>query len=235
MRIIELPKFSTPKYVLFYQDPKSCCHYFDQHGKCREDLKFGCKLVCDPKTDEFNCTVPVFMRASMMNVDIGLFAKFDVSTGDKNGVGHGRPTGCTGLNRESWLANERLRPGTVHVSDPLPTFDEANYLDYSSKHMPGKMVANARFSDVVAGQQFSGCPLNMDLAENGQEMHQIVQEYGRDNNLFVRDFSAVFQKMIENGYQAGNSNGNDQLKPSNWQWVNLRCNSKTCWPFSYEF
>ena len=164
-----------------------------------------------------------------MNVDVGLLVKFDVSQGDANGMGQGRPTGCAGLNRDSWLSNARFRPGEQFKTEPVPApFNENTYLDYSSKFVRGIHLGNARYSDVVGGERFSGCPLNMDLAENGQKMHEIVEEYAADNNKFVQDFSAVFQKMIGNGYQAGNAKGNQVLQSSSWDWVNLRCDAKTC-------
>ena len=65
-------------------------------------------------------------------------------------------------------------------------------------------------------------------AGNGQTFHEVVEEYASDNDAFIRDFSAVFQKMMENGYQPGNALGNPQLQDSSWDWVNMRCNTNKC-------
>lgn len=69
-----------------------------------------------------------FLAASMMNVDMGLYLNFTVDEGDESGMGHGRPQGCEGLNRQSWLDNLKKRPG-----DDLKTFDVETYLQYGSK------------------------------------------------------------------------------------------------------
>ena len=56
--------------------------------------------------------MPTFLAASMMNVDMGLYLNFTVEEGDENGMGHGRPQGCPGLNRPDWLQNTK-RDGPV--------------------------------------------------------------------------------------------------------------------------
>ena len=54
--------------------------------------------------------------------------------------------------------------------------------------------------------RFSGCGLNEDLTEGGGKMHEVIEQYAADNQLFINEFSAVFHKMLENGYQVGSSN-----------------------------
>lgn len=166
------------------------------------------------------------MQANMMNVDMGLYVQFDVNEGDSNGIGHGRPAGCQGLNRKSWLDNEKFRPGMAFKKGMLPVFTEEDYLDYSSKKLRG--VGSPRFSDVVAGKRFSGCGLNTNPAGNQQTMHEVFEEYAADNSLFIQDFSSVFQKMISNGYKSGNTNNNNALQESTWPWVNMRCGKRNC-------
>jgi len=207
--------------------PTSCCHYFDKRGRCTTDKSKCKKHFCNLKTDKFNCTIPSFMGSSMMNIDMGLYVQFDIAQGDKNGIGHGRPAGCEGLNSQHWLTNKQYRQGQVYTDGKLPTFTEAGYLDYSSKNIQHG-VASAKCSDVVSGKRFSGCDLNTAKTENGQMMHEIVEEYASDNSLFIKDFSAVLQKMISNGYQRKNPKGNKSLKKSNWKWANMRCSVKFC-------
>ena len=48
--------------------------------------------------------------------------------------------------------------------------------------------------------------MNEDLTEGGDEMHEVIEQYAADNQLFVNEFSAVFHKMLENGYQVGRAN-----------------------------
>ena len=182
---------------------------------------------CDVATDKFDCSEPGFMAANMMNVDMGLYVDFDIIEGDENGVGHGRPTGCEGLNRQSWLDNDKIRRGKVYPKVQLPVYTEEGYLDYSSKKMNG--VGSPKHSDVIAGKRFSGCGLNTDPAGPNQEtMHEMVEEYASDNSLFIQDFSAVFKKMISNGYHSGNKMNNNALQDSSWAWVNMRCQEAHC-------
>ena len=74
----------------FLQAPTSCCNYFDGQGKCTFPAGGRSKSWCDPATEKFNCSMPNFMGASMMNVDMGLYIKFEVDEGDDNGLGQGR-------------------------------------------------------------------------------------------------------------------------------------------------
>ena len=69
----------------------------------------------------------------MLNVDMGLYLDFDIESGDdaNGGMGHGRPKGCEGLNRPSWISHLRKRRGTVHANGILPEFTEEGYLEYS--------------------------------------------------------------------------------------------------------
>ena len=182
---------------------------------------------CKP-SDEFNCSIPGFMGMTMMNVDMGLYTKFQITEGDKKGFGRGRPSGCPGLSRADWLKNLGRRPGIVNEQGQLKQYTEAGYLDYSSFKINGNQVAQARYSSVIPGNRFSGCGLNTDIAENGQKWNEIVEEYASNNNAFVQDFSDVLLKMMENGYQNGNSFGNQELRTSSWKWVNMRCDNKIC-------
>ena len=72
--------------------------------------------------------------------------------------------------------------------------------------------------------------MNKDVAneESGLKMHEVVENYAKDNSLFIKDFASVFQKMLQNGYQEGNSKGNEELKDTSWDWINMRCNKGTC-------
>ena len=87
---------------------------------------------------------------------------------------------------------------------------------------------------MVPGKRFSGCPLNKDpTEEGGPAMHEVVEEFASDNQKFVNEFVAVFQKMIANGYQDVNPKNNQPLKKSDWEWVNMRCTMEKCWvPYS---
>ena len=165
----------------------------------------------------------------MMNTDMGLYLKFDATEGDANGFGNGRPSGCPGLEREDWLKNDKWRKGLVYEKEPrLEHYTDEGYLDYTSRKMNGRYISHSRHSTVIPGNRYSGCNLNDDVAENGQKWHEIVEDYASDNDAFIQDFTDVFQKMMENGYQAGNSMGNEVLKASNWTWVNMRCNKNRC-------
>ena len=46
-----------------------------------------------------------------------------------------------------------------------------------------------------------GCPLNEDPADGELKMHDVVELYADNNQIFIDDFTAVFEKMLENGYQ----------------------------------
>ena len=119
-------------YILFkhlLQSPFSCCHKVCEEAECNN--------WCDAEKDKFNCTMPTFIRASMLNVDMGLYLDFDVESGDdSDGQGHGRPKGCPGLHRPSWVdPKTKNRKGTVYTNDILPEYTEENYLEYSDKDM----------------------------------------------------------------------------------------------------
>ena len=160
---------------------------------------------------------------------MGLYIKFETAEGNEDGFGHGRPTGCSGFDREDWRENLKRRPGIVHEKKILDVqYSDEGYLDYSSKKMNGRFISHARHSTVIPGNRFSGCGFNTDEAENGQTWKEIVEEYASDNDAFIQDFSDVFQKMMENGYQIGNSKGNQELTKSTWIWVNMRCNKNRC-------
>ena len=76
------------------------------------------------------------------------------------------------------------------------------------------------------------CPLNDDLVDGGAlEMHEIVKLYAENNQMWVNEFSAVFEKMLENGYL--NDKKNKPLKVANDYWYGLVCdgpNNNPCRP-----
>ena len=177
--------------------------------------------------------MPFFGARSYMNIDMGLYVKFDVEAGDEDGFGQGRPTGCSGLKRPDWVQNKGWRPGK---DDPqgknvLKSFDSRTYLDFTSNGVKGNDVASTRYSDVLPGKRFSGCPLNDDLVDEGNEkMYEVFESFAKDNQLWVNEFVAVFQKMLENGYQPGNEKGNDELIVSDVPWQEITCSNReiTC-------
>ena len=67
-----------------------------------------------------------------------------------------------------------------------------------------------------------GCPLNDAMDTSGLKMHEIVQLFADDQQTWIDEFAAVFQKMQENGYDAGTLSS----APPNWQ--GLTCNNKGC-------
>ena len=164
-----------------------------------------------------------------MNIDLGLYVKFDVHPGNEDGYGQGRPTGCSGLYRDDWLNNLGERSGKISDT-PMSSYDASNYLNFTSKHATNNEIANPRYSDVVVGERFSGCPLNDNVVENGEKMNEIFEAFANDNQLWVNEFVAVFQKMLENGYQIGNENGNDELQKSEIPWQEVTCDNSgnTC-------
>ena len=190
--------------------------------------------------DKFNCTMPMFGSRSYMNIDMGLYLKFDVDAGDvQTGRGQGRPTGCSGLNRPDWIQNKGFREGK-YGDQEMSEYDPSNYLDYPSNYKT-LYLASTRNSDVVVEDgdvvRFSGCPLNDDVVEKGEKMYKIFEEFANDNQLWVNEFVDVFQKMLENGYQSGNEKGNSQLTESEIPWKAITCSDSqkvctsgaTCW------
>ena len=156
------------------------------------------------------------MARSYLNNDMGLYVKFDTDE-------HGRPSGCSGLNRKEWLDNMQYRSGTKFGwKDVMPQYSPETYLQYSSYNIKHSFVMNARFSDVVPGKRFSGCPLNDAKDEHGTEMYKIVEEFANDQQLWINEFTTVFQKM--------NENGNTDLTVASTIWQGLQCkiNGEKC-------
>ena len=174
--------------------------------------------------------MPFFGARSYMNIDMGLYVKFNVTPGDEEGFGQGRPTGCRGLNRNDWLENLGFRSGKVD-NTPISSYDPSNYLEFTSYPAVDNELAHTRYSDVVVRrndsviERFSGCHLNDDVVENGEKMNEIFETFANDNQLWVNEFVAVFQKMLENGYQAGSEQGkrNGELKVSEIPWKEIIC------------
>ena len=96
------------------------------------------------------------MQTSYLNVDMGLFLKFDTDQTS------GRPIGCSGLKNTRWLENKKRESDVPH-----------------------------------------GCSLNQALDESGMKMHEIVELFAKDSQLWINEFILVFQKMQENGYAPG--------------------------------
>jgi len=46
----------------------------------------------------------------------------------------------------------------------------------------------------------TGCERNDEPAAEGQTMADVVEEYASDPNAFAKDFVAVYEKMLANGY-----------------------------------
>ena len=81
--------------------------------------------------------------------------RLEVNQGDENGKGYGRPRGCSGTERQSWLDNLKLRPGTEFEKQQLDIdFSEETYLKYSSKGMDGRYIAHNRYSDMIPGKLY---------------------------------------------------------------------------------
>ena len=54
-------------------------------------------------------------------------------------------------------------------------------------------------------------------------MYEIVEEFANNNQQWVIEFVAAFQKMIENGYQSDNEKGNSELTASPfWQEITYK-------------
>jgi len=179
--------------------------------------------------------MPFDTTRSFFNVDIGLYRKFEIVEEE---IGQGRPTGCPGLDRPDWLENKKHRTLDI-LGNTLPNLDtstaldfnpesENYYLKYSSKNMPGNSIAENRLSDVIAGNPFSGCPLNEERVENGEVMYEIVEEFANSNQEWVNQFVPAFNKMLENGYQGPNNpnNGLEELNGIKWEDLYLRCENR---------
>ena len=164
--------------------------------------------------NKFDCQMPFDTTRSFFNVDIGLYRKFEIVEEE---FGQGRPTGCDGLNRADWMDNKRHRNGDE--------WNTSKVLDFNPESK--NSVAENRLSDVIAGKPFSGCSLNDDVV--GQEiMHEIIEEFANNNQIWVNEFVAAFQKMLENGYQAQNNPNNalEELNGISWADLYMRCENK---------
>ena len=67
-----------------------------------------------------------------------------------------------------------------------------------------------------------GCPLNDALDIEGNKMHEIVEEFANDEQVWIDEFVAVFEKMQENGYTKRNLT----ISPNTWQ--GLMCSNNNC-------
>ena len=67
-----------------------------------------------------------------------------------------------------------------------------------------------------------GCPLNDALDIEGSKMHEIVEEFANDEQVWIDEFVAVFEKMQENGYTKRNLT----ISPNTWQ--GLMCSNNNC-------
>ena len=146
---------SLDTFIDTLQSKASCCRHFGPDGlDCINTNKGKCKTsFCNPNTDNQNCSSLRFMQTSYLNVDMGLYRKFETDNSS------GRPTGCTGFNNPMWLQNRKRESDVPH-----------------------------------------GCPLNDARDENRMAMHEIVELFANNQQLWIDEFLTVFEKMQENGY-----------------------------------
>ena len=147
-------------------------------------------MYCDPKT--MGCDEKRFMRVSYMNIDMGLYLKFST-------LESGRPSGCSGLERSSWLEN---------MKDEAKSSEKNSLMsDRNSEHP-------------------SGCLLNTDQSDEQNKMREVVETFADSNQMWIKEFTAVFEKMLENGYQAENKNSVLLSAPS--RWMGFKCSCAGC-------
>ena len=96
------------------------------------------------------------MQTSYLNVDMGLYLKFETDNTS------GRPIGCSGFTNPVWLQNKKRESDEPH-----------------------------------------GCPLNDAKDEQGLVMHEIVELFANNQQLWINEFIEAFEKMQENGYESG--------------------------------
>ena len=51
------------------------------------------------------------------------------------------------------------------------------------------------------GHAIPNCPKNTKEIGGSPALHEIFEEYARDQNKWVEDFIPAYEKMLENGYQ----------------------------------
>ena len=97
-------------------------------GKCITGFCYpnGYKWVTndDVDADDTNCTSLTFMQTSYLNVDMGLFLKFDINQTT------GRPVGCPGLDTSNWLSNKQRESTTPHGCHLNNDLDENDMMMY---------------------------------------------------------------------------------------------------------
>jgi len=74
----------------------------------------------------------------------------------------------------------------------------------------------------------NGCPLNDAMDESGLKMHEVVDLFAEDQQLWINEFVPAFEKMQENGYASG------ALTASPSGWEGLICNHRKCQPFPFS-
>ena len=157
-------------------DYENCCN--GQSMVADSDL-----MEDDPSTNE-GCERFGFnfgLDEQAMSAELGLYFDFEV---DEEGV----PFGCSGLEyfkRENWF-NEKSNVFTTSVK-------------------PKDWVTNP---DTAKPYHFEyvgvECPKNnLAIPEGSTPVHQVFEEYAKDQDKWVQDFLPTYQKMLANGYADG--------------------------------
>ena len=136
----------------------------------------------DPK-EGANCERWVFNFGKdemAMNAEMGLYFDFDV---DEDGM----PFGCAGLEyfkARNWDKKAKfttsVKPnGDVNPDKPWKDIDKFEYVGVE-------------------------CPKNnLAIPEGSTPVHQVLEEYAKDQDKWVQDFLPTYQKMLANGYSDG--------------------------------
>ena len=111
----------------------------------------------------------------------------------------GRPSGCSGLEQTSWLENMK---------------DEKRSSDRNS-------LMSDRNSDHP-----SGCELNTDQADERNKMHEVVEVFADSNQVWIQEFTAVFEKMLKNGYHMEKKDSALLSAPTGW--MGIKCSRTGC-------
>jgi len=88
---------------------------------------------------------------------------------------YGRQTGCKGFNQHGW-ENDDLWMTNVHSKFPPPSYR------FMHPH---------------------GCELQDLDSGDGRPLHAVVEDYAKNQDLWVRDFLIAVEKMQHNGYAEG--------------------------------
>ena len=131
-----------------------------------------------------------------MSAEVGLYFNFEV---DEDGIPFGG--GCTGLEyftQTNWFKKTKF---TTSVKPNGPVNEEK----------PWKDVDKFDYVGVV-------CPKNpLAIPEGSTPVSQVMEEYAQDQDKWVQDFLSAYQKMLSNGYSAG------ELQDSPYQYDKIVC------------